>query len=175
MDTGVIILIVVVVLILIALLVLLPRMRAKAQEQKARRELESRRENVATENREHATVRSREAERAEQKAAQAQQEAERERAEARRLEGEADMHEKGLADDQLIEDHERDRFEPVAGTGGGADRDNDGVDDRNEQGRGRGDNLAVAGEEGTRGGEGAAAESPEYRKGRDDETDRRES
>ena len=117
MSTGLIIAIVIVVLLIVALLVLLPRMRAKAGEKKAERELGRRRERVATENRDQAGERSRQAEQAEQKATMAQQSAERERAEARRLETEADMHDRGLADDELIEDHERDRLGPVAGTG----------------------------------------------------------
>ena len=39
----------------------------------------------------------------------------RERAEAERHEAEAKMHERGLADDKLVEDHERDRFAGVTG------------------------------------------------------------
>ena len=117
MSTGLIIAIVVIVLILIALLVLLPRMRAQAQERKAKKELEGRRERVATENREAASTRASEAEKAEQQAVVAQQQAKAQRADAERLEAEAQMHERGLADDKLIEDHERDRFDGVAGTG----------------------------------------------------------
>lgn len=115
MSTGLIIAIVVVVLILIALLVLLPRMRAQAQERKAQKELDSRRDRVATENREAASTRASEAEKAEQQAVVAQQNAKSQRAESERLEAEAQMHERGLADDQLIEDHERDRFDNVSG------------------------------------------------------------
>jgi hypothetical protein len=115
MSTGLIIAIVVVVLILIALLVMLPRMRAKAQEQKARKELESRRDRVATEKREAGSTRASEAEKAEQQAVVAQQQAKAQRAEAEKLEAEAQLHERGLADDDLIEDHERDRFGNVAG------------------------------------------------------------
>jgi hypothetical protein len=57
----------------------------------------------------------------------AQQKAERERADARLHEERATMHERGMADDELIEDHERDRFAGVAGTGADttADRDRD--------------------------------------------------
>ena len=134
MSTGLIIAIVVIVLILIALLVMLPRMRAQAQEKKARKELESRRDRVATEKREAGSTRASEAEKAEQQAVVAQQQARAQRAEAEKLEAEAKLHEQGHADDQLIEDHERDRFSGVAGTGV-ADRDNtrddDGVRDDN--------------------------------------------
>ena len=119
MSTGLIIAIVVVVLILIALLVMLPRMRAKAEERKAAKELESRRDRVATENREVASTRASEAEKAEQQAVVAQQNAKAQRAEAERLESEAQLHERGLADEKLIDDHERDRFDGVAGTGPG--------------------------------------------------------
>ena len=121
MSTGVIIAIVVVVLLLIGLLVLMPRMRAKANERKAQKELESRRERVATEHRETASTRASEADRAEQEAEIARQKAQAQRAEAERHESEAKLHERGLADDQLVEDHERDRFSGVTG-GNGTDR-----------------------------------------------------
>ena len=35
---------------------------------------------------------------------------------------EAQLHDRGLADDQLVEDHERDRFEGVTGSNGGDER-----------------------------------------------------
>lgn len=133
MSTAAWIIIVLAVLAIIALVVLMPRMRAKSQEQKAKRELGRRRERVATESRDEAVQRERQAEQAEHKAAAAQQAAERERAEARRLETEADRHDKGLADDELIEDHERDRLGPVAGTP--IESDGDGRDGRVEGGR----------------------------------------
>jgi hypothetical protein len=122
MSTGLIILIVVVALLLIGLLVMLPRMRAKSEERKAQRELESRRDRVATEHRETASARATEADRAEQEAEIAQQKARAERAEAERHEAEANMHDRGLADDKLVEDHERDRFASVTG-GNGTDAD----------------------------------------------------
>ena len=57
----------------------------------------------------------------------AQKNAEVERAQAERHEQEAQLHERGMADDKLIDDHERDRFDGVAST----DRDrDDNVDDR---------------------------------------------
>ena len=116
MSTELIIGIVIVVLVLVALLVLLPRMRAKAGERKATKELESRRERVATENREEAGARSSSAEASEREAAIAHQKAKSQRAEAEGLEQTAQLHERGLADDTLIDDNERDRFEGVTGT-----------------------------------------------------------
>jgi ABC-type multidrug transport system fused ATPase/permease subunit len=166
MSTAAWIIIVLAVLAIIALVVLMPRMRAKSQEQKAKRELGQRRERVATDNREQAGVRSRQAEQAEQKAAAAQQAAERERAEARRLETEADRHERGLADDELIEDHERDRLGPVAGTPIDSDAD----------GRAEGDDAVVQDERSGRfdpdneaRGEGLDEREVAYEQGRDDE------
>ena len=47
---------------------------------------------------------------AEQRAQMAETEAKRERAEAELGEQRAHMHEQGMADDELIEDHERDKF-----------------------------------------------------------------
>lgn len=169
MSTAAWIIIVLAVLAIIALVVLMPRMRAKSQEQKAKRELGQRRERVATDNREQAGVSSRQAEQAEQKAAAAQQAAERERAEARRLETEADRHERGLADDELIEDHERDRLGPVAGTP--IDSDRDGRDDRVE-----GDDTGMQDDRGGRidrdneaRGEGLDEREVAYEQGREDE------
>ena len=130
MSTGLIVVIVVVAIILIAVLVMLPRMRAKARERQAHRELSRRREHVAEEHRSAAAERERNAEMAEQKARVAEQEAQRERAEANLRAERAQMHERGMADDELIDDHERDRFQGVAGPT--ADRDGDGhtMDDR---------------------------------------------
>jgi hypothetical protein len=172
MSTAVWIIIVLVVLAIIALLVMLPRMRAQSRERQAKHELGHRRERVATDNREQAGVRSRQAEQAEQKAVAAQQAAERERAEARRLETEADRHEQGLADDELIEDHERDRLGPVAGTP--IDSDADGRDDRDE----RDDRDARAGQDERSGrfdrdsegrGEGLDEREVAHEQGREDE------
>jgi hypothetical protein len=142
MSTGLIIAIVVVALILLALLFFIPRMREKARVQKRERELEQRRDRVAGEQREHATAREREAKQAEQKARLAQKEAERQRAEADLHQERAKTYESGMADHELVDENERDRFagtsaEAPAGTRGddgmtGRDRDGDGVDDRRE-------------------------------------------
>jgi hypothetical protein len=155
MSTGLIIAIVIVVLILIALLVLLPRMRAKAEERKATKELEGRRERVATEHREEASTRASRAERAEQEAVMAQKNAEVERAQADRHEQEAQLHERGMADDKLIDDHERDRFDGVAGTG----RDDDVAAERDDRAGVR---------DGTTGETSDRADT-EYEQGREDE------
>jgi hypothetical protein len=175
MSTGLIIAIIVVALILIALAVMLPRMRATARRKQAERELHNRRQAVAGEHRSEAAQRQEQADIADQKARMAQQAAERERAEANIANERADMHERGLADDQLIDDHERDRFADVANTGGApsgadedvdtrgttadtADRDADGhtLDDRAREATGRED-------------EGRGAVSSDYEQGREDE------
>jgi FtsZ-interacting cell division protein ZipA len=114
MSTGLIIAIIVVVLIILALLFfVLPRARRQAQARARERELEGRRQSVATEHRETAGAREREAEAAEQRARMAQAEAERERADAQLHAQRADMHERGLADHELVEDHEREHFAPA--------------------------------------------------------------
>jgi FtsZ-interacting cell division protein ZipA len=174
MSTGLIILIVVVALLLIGLLVMLPRMRAKAEERKAQRELESRRDRVATEHRETASARATEADRAEQEAEIAQQKARAERAEAARHEAEAKMHDRGLADDKLVDDHERDRFPGVTGDNG-TDRRDDDVrrDDDGAYGDADRDRTTAAGDEpaARQGTADDTADRPntEYQQGRQDE------
>jgi hypothetical protein len=96
-------------------------MRASAHRKQAERELHSRRDAVAEEHRSAAAEREHHAEVAEQKARMAQQAAERDRAEANLQSERASMHERGMADDELIDDHERDRFADVANTPGTAD------------------------------------------------------
>lgn len=111
MSTGAIIAIVVVALILLAVLAfVLPRMRKNAQVRARERELGQRREHAAEQHRAEAGERRREAEMAEQKARMADTEAKRERAEAELREQRAEMHEQGMADHELIDDAERDRF-----------------------------------------------------------------
>jgi len=162
MSTGLIIAIVVAALIILALLVLLPRMRGAAQEKKAERELHSRRESVADEHRQAAAQGESRAEVAERKARIAEQEAQRDRADAQVQKERAELHDRGLADDELIDESERDRFAGVTGpTGGdsdsGADRDGDGhtLDDRARAATDRDEQ------------EGAV--SPDYQRGREDE------
>jgi hypothetical protein len=117
MTTGAIIAIVVVVLIVVAVLAFaMPRMRARARIQKRERELGNRRERVAGEHREVAGVREREAADAEQRARIAAKEAEAQRAQAELHSERANMHERGLADDELVADHERADFDPVMNT-----------------------------------------------------------
>jgi FtsZ-interacting cell division protein ZipA len=114
MSTGLIIAIIVAVLIILAILFfVLPRARRQAQVKARERELGQRRERVATEHRDTATEREREAEAAEQRARMAQAEAERERADAQLHQERAQMHERGLADHELVEDHEREQFSPA--------------------------------------------------------------
>lgn len=108
MTTGAIIAIVVVALIVLALLAfMLPRMRANARVQKRERELQNRREQVAGEHREEADVREHQASEAEQRARIAQKEAKAERAQAELHTERAGLHERGMADDELIDESER--------------------------------------------------------------------
>ena len=126
MSTGLIIAIVVIALILLVLFAfVLPRARRTAQVKARERELHQRREHRADEHRQEAMERRNEAEMAEQRARMAQSEAQRERAEAEMREQRAEMHERGMADDELIDEHERDKF---AGTS--AMRDEPMRDDR---------------------------------------------
>lgn len=107
---AIVVIIVVAVAIAVALFVLLPRMRRTAQIKARERELSQRRDRVITEQREEATVRERRAEEAEQRARIAEQEARRERAEAQLRQERAELHERGMADHELVEEHERERF-----------------------------------------------------------------
>jgi hypothetical protein len=133
MTTGAIIAIVVVALIVIALLAfMLPRMRAKAEVRKRERELQTRRERAAEEQRAEATARERQASEAEQRARIAAREAEAERAQAELHQERAGLHERGMADHELIDESERERFAGTSATNGRHDRDGDGVDDRRE-------------------------------------------
>ena len=133
MTTGAIIAIVVVALIIIAALAfMLPRMRARARVQKRERELQRRREAVAGEHRAEADQREREAAEAEQRARIAAREAEAERAQAQLHQERAGLHERGMADHELIADHERDEFAGTSAMSPGTDRDGDGIDDRQE-------------------------------------------
>lgn len=111
MSTGLIIAIIVVVVLLIVLFAfVLPRARRTARVKARERELGQRRERAAEEHRVEAAERNRQAELAEQKARMAESEAQRERAEADLREQRAQMHEQGMADHELIDEHERDRF-----------------------------------------------------------------
>ena len=170
MTTGAIIAIVVVALIVVALLAFaLPRMRARARVQRQERELQNRRERVAGEHRAEADVRERQASQAEQRARLAEREAEAQRAQANLHAEQANLHERGMADDELIDDSERDRFAGTSAMSPGTDRDGDGVDDRRESGvldDGRAENERPA--RFNRGDEPAAT-SPDYERGRRDE------
>ena len=107
MSTGIIIAIVVVVAIVVfALLLAAPRMRVLRRE----RELQERRTRLAGEHRQEAESRAERAEAAEQRARIAEAEAQRERAEAQLHQERANVHEQGLADHELVQEHERDRF-----------------------------------------------------------------
>ena len=117
MSTGLIIAIVVIALILLALFAfVLPRARKGAEVKKRERELEQRREHRAEEHRTEAAERHNQAEMAEQRARMAETEAQKERAEAEMREQRAQMHERGMADDELIDDSERDKFAGTSAT-----------------------------------------------------------
>ncbi|MBA3821990.1 MAG: hypothetical protein H0X17_24105 [Deltaproteobacteria bacterium] len=171
MSTGAIIAIVVVALIIIGLLVMLPRMRGAASQKQAERELGSRRETVATEHREAAAQGENRAELAERKARIAEQEAQRDRAEAKLQSERAEMHDRGLADDELIDDSERDRFDGVTGPGSASTSTSDRSADVDRDGHTLDDRARAATDRDHDQQDGPA--SPDYQRGREDE--RRES
>ena len=149
MSTGAIIAIVVVVLIIVALLAfVLPRMRARARVRARERELVQRREHVAGEHRREAELRDREAAEAEQRARIAEREAQAQRAQAELHQEKAGLHERGMADHELIEDHEREHFAGTsadAGDGGGVlDSGYERVDDPSAPGRFHRESVADA-------------------------------
>jgi hypothetical protein len=155
MTTGTIIAIVVVALIIIALLAfVLPRARARARVRARERELQDRRERVAGEHRAEAETRQREASQAEQKARIAHSEAEAQRAQANLHEERAGLHERGMADDELIDDNERERFAGTSAMQPANDTDGDG----------RGDGTLDDDRTG-----GARAAGNDYERGRRDE------
>src|SRR4051794_35529229 len=143
MTTGAIIAIVVVALIVIALLAfMLQKMRGRGEAKRRGRELQTRRERAVEEQRSEATARERQAAEAEQRARIAAKEAEAERAQAELHSERAGLHERGMADHELIDDSERDRFAGTSAVSPGTDRhdrDADGVDDRREALTGRND------------------------------------
>jgi hypothetical protein len=114
----------------------LPGVREKARLKHRERELGQRRERAITEHREVAESRSRRADEAERRARIAEQEARRERAEAQLREEKAGLHERGMADDELISDEERPRFAGTSAVAGEPERaeefssDGPGAEDR---------------------------------------------
>ncbi|HEX8977627.1 MAG TPA: hypothetical protein VF781_14045 [Solirubrobacteraceae bacterium] len=120
MLTAIIIIVVVVVLVLIAVRLLMPRMRERNRIRQREAELGQRREQVVEEHRSEAQIREQRAEEAEHRARIAAQEAQRERADAQLQKEQAALHERGMADDQLIADHEREQFAGTSAVPGGA-------------------------------------------------------
>jgi FtsZ-interacting cell division protein ZipA len=118
MSAVLIVVIVVVVVLVVGGLVLtrLPKARERARQREAERELGERREQVVDQQREEAAARERQAEVAEQRARVAAQEAQRERAESQLAEEKANLHERGLADHDLIDVDERQRFAGTSAT-----------------------------------------------------------
>jgi FtsZ-interacting cell division protein ZipA len=124
-TAAIIVIIAVVVIVVIALLLMLPRMRERARIRGRERELDQRRDRVVTAHREEAADRERRAEVAEQRARVAEQEAQRERAAAQVREEQAELHERGLADDELISEDEREDFAGTSAVSRGRDADID--------------------------------------------------
>jgi hypothetical protein len=85
-------------------------MRARARLRARERELGQRRDAAAGEHRQAAEQLGQQADAAEQKVRIAEQEAARQRAEAQAEQERAQLHEHGLADHELVQDDERDRF-----------------------------------------------------------------
>ena len=166
MSTALIIVIVVAALLLIALFAfVLPRSRRKAQVRARERELGQRRERAAGEQRTEAAERNRQAEMAEQKARMAESEAKRERAEAELREQRAQMHEQGMADHELVDESERDRF-------AGTSMDDEPAPMREEDRSVRADGTTTD----TTSADGRPMHEPEteYQQGREDEAAARE-
>jgi FtsZ-interacting cell division protein ZipA len=118
MSTVLIVVIVVVVVLVMGGLALTrqPKARERARQREAERELGQRREQAVDQHQEEAATRERQAEVAEQRARVAAQEAERERAESQLAEEKAKLHERGLADHELIDVDERQRFAGTSAT-----------------------------------------------------------
>ena len=160
MSTAAIIVIVVVVLALLVLLaVVLPRMRARRAEAQRERELERRRDQEVERHRGEAEVRGLRAEEAEQLATIAAKEAEVERAQAEAHEARASLHERGLADDELMGERDTARADETA-------RRDENVDQHDPGRFGR-----TADEADAEGGGSIASSTPagEYERGRRDE------
>jgi biopolymer transport protein ExbB/TolQ len=133
MSTGLLVVIIVVVVLVIAALILFS-MRGRMAARRHERALEQRRETAAGEHREAAQLREQRAEQAERQSRIATAEAERARAEATLHEEKAGAHERGLADDELVDENGslRDR-EDIARQTGDPDRGRDTVEvDRQE-------------------------------------------
>jgi hypothetical protein len=178
MSTGLIIAIVVAALLLIALFAfVLPRARRNAQVKARERELGQRRERAAGEQRTEAAERNRQAEMAEQKARMAETEAKRERAEAELREQRAQMHEQGMADHELVDESERDKFAGTSAMRGDASTTGDEPapmrrDDRTASSDGTTTDTGA----GATSADGRPMHEPEteYQQGREDEAAMRE-
>ncbi len=107
---AIVVIVVVIAVVLLGLFLLLPRFRDRARVKKRELELRQRRKQVVSEHREEADTRARRAEEAESRSRIAEQEARRERAEAQLRQEKAAVHERGMADHELVEDHEREDF-----------------------------------------------------------------
>jgi hypothetical protein len=129
---AIVVIVVVVALVLLGLFFLLPRFRERARVKKRELELRQRRKQVVSEHRGEAETRERQAEEAERRARIAEREAQRERAEAQLRHEKAELHERGMADHELVEDHERDDFAGTSAVSRG-DAQQDGHDGQRER------------------------------------------
>jgi hypothetical protein len=116
----IVVLAVVVVALVTAVLYVMPRAWERRRLGMRERELNRRREQVVKEERAQAASRSRLADEADQRARIAAREARRERADAQLSQERALLHERRMADDELVTDDERERF---AGTSAVSGRD----------------------------------------------------
>lgn len=107
---AIIVIVVVVALVLLGAMFLVRRFGNRARMKKRELELRQRRKEFAAKHREESEQREQKAEEAELRARIAEQEARRERAEAQLRQEQATLHERGMADQELVEDHERERF-----------------------------------------------------------------
>ena len=121
MSTGVIIAIIVVVVIALIAIALFSRARGTIRAKQRERELGRRRDSAAKVYREAASDKNQRADAAEERARMAELEAQRERTEAELHAQHAQVHEQGLADDELIREDERGKFETTGSTTGRGD------------------------------------------------------
>lgn len=110
MSAVLIVVVAVIVVALIALALLVPRMRTRAEMRRRENELEYRRQQVANAHREEAAESERRAEVAGHRARIAEQDARREHAEAELAKERATLHEHGRADQELVDEAEREDF-----------------------------------------------------------------
>jgi FtsZ-interacting cell division protein ZipA len=116
MSTEAIIVIAAAAIVIIVLTAFtLSRTRNRSGRERAEKELYARRERAVSQSREEAQAHERRAEKAQGEARRAEHVAEREHAEAEIAHERAERHAAARADEDLVGDHERDRFADVTG------------------------------------------------------------